>query len=141
MNKILVGIDADNEKSGIAIWCPSAKAFLEMATYSLFELFVKLGDLHSRFDMFVYLEDANQIKAVWHRGGKGAGKNVGKNMAIAKQIRIYMDAHRIPYQLLKPAGYSKYDHSTFCKITGHPLASPTNSEKRAAAMMVYGRTK
>lgn len=140
--RLLIGLDADVEKSGMAVWDPNAKVFVQLSDYSLFELFVKLNDLHQRFELMVYLEDANLIRAVWHKkGGIGAAKNVGKNMAIAKQIRVFMDSHHIQYQLLKPAGYSKYDHRTFCSITGWPAKERTNPEKRAAAMMVFGRTK
>lgn len=139
MDKLLIGLDADVDRSGLAIWNPVAKSFVQLSDYSLFELFVKLGDLHQRFELMVYLEDANLIKAVWHKGGRGAAKNVGKNMAIAKQIRVFMDAQKIPYRLLKPNGYSKYDHQAFCKLTGWPVSEKTNPEKRAAAMMVFGR--
>jgi len=141
MDKLLIGIDADVDKSGFSVWDPKAKEFVQLSDYSLFELFVKLNDLHQRFELMVYLEDASLSKGMWHRGGIGAAKNVGKNMAIAKQIRVFMDANHISYQLLKPNGYSRYDHRTFCRITGWPLQERTNSEKRAAAMMVFGRTK
>lgn len=137
--RLLIGLDADVEKSGMAVWDPNAKVFVQLSDYSLFELFVKLNDLRERFDIFVYLEDAALSKGMWHRGGIGAAKNVGKNMAIAKQIRVFMDAHKIPYRLLKPNGYSKYDHRTFCNITGWPAKLRTNNEKRAAGMMVFGR--
>lgn len=141
MDKLLIGIDADVDKSGFSVWDPKSKAFVQLSDYSLFELFVKLNDLHQRFELTVYLEDASLAKGMWHKGGIGAAKNVGKNMAIARQIQVFMDEHKIPYRLLKPNGYSKYDHRTFCKITGWPVNEKTNPEKRAAGMMVFGRTK
>lgn len=138
MDKLLIGIDPDVNKSGYAVWSPENKSFLGLWDYSLFDIFVKLQYMRDVYDIFVYLEDGRLAKGVWHKHG---AKNVGKNMAIAQQIHTFMDAHHIPYLLLRPAGYSKYDHKTFCNITGWPIKERTNSEKRAAAMMVFGRTK
>lgn len=142
MKKLLIGIDADNDRSGYAVWDPSERGFVHLSDYRLYDIFVKLNELNQRFDIFVYLEDANLIKAIWHKkGGIGAARNVGKNMAIADQLRIFMEDNNINFTLLKPSGYSKYDHKSFCKITGWPEKIRTNPEKRAAGMMVYGRRK
>lgn len=141
ITKVLVGIDPDVNRSGVAVWCPESQKFLEITDCRLFELFVKLGDLHERHDIFVYLEAGHMVKQYWQKKGHGVAKAVGANNEIGRQIQVFMDANHIPYQLLKPAGYSNYDHAKFCMITGWPKQVRTNNEKRAAAMMVYGRKK
>lgn len=141
MDKLLIGIDPDVQKSGFALWSPEHQTFLGLHDYSLFELFVKLQELHASHNLFVYLEAGHLVKRFWQKKGHGVAKSVGANNEIGRQIQVFMEANHIPYVLLKPNGYSKYDHRTFCNITGWPVKEKTNSEKRAAAMMVFGRTK
>lgn len=138
-SKILVGIDPDVVKSGVALLDTYSQSFLALSDYRLFELFVKLGEWHEKYDIFVYLEAGHMVKQYWQKKGHGVAKSVGANNEIGRQIQVFMDENHIPYQLLKPSGYSNYDHETFCNITGWPKSSRTNPEKRAAGMMVYGK--
>lgn len=138
---ILIGIDPDVHRSGLAIWSVGDQKFLELSDYPLFDLLIRLRDLHEAHSVMVYLEAGHKVKQFWQKKGHGVAKSVGANNEIGRQIEVFMNAGHIPYKLLKPAGYSKYDHKSFCKITGWPEKIRTNPEKRAAGMMVYGRRK
>lgn len=139
MDKLLIGLDPGTSKSGLAVYSPEHKVLLSLACYSLFEIFVKLSELHQSHEIMVYLESPAMAKAVWHRGGQGAARRVGMNQGVSKQIQIFMDANHIPYRLLKPNGYSQWTHERFCKVTGWDKKNPTNKDSRAAGIMVFGR--
>lgn len=136
---ILIGIDPDVQKSGFAVWGTNDQKFIELSDYPLFELMCRLKEMNEATQIFVYLEAGHKLKQFWQKKGHGVAKAVGANNEIGRQIEVFLNATHIPYRLLKPAGYSNYDHKAFCRITGWPEKIRTNPEKRAAGMMVFGR--
>lgn len=138
MERLLVGCDPDVDRSGFALWYPERKA-LELQQYKLFGLMVQLSALNARYDLTVYLEAGHKVKQFWHRKSVKIAKEVGRNSEVGSQIETYMIDAGIRHVLIPPAGYSNYDHATFCKITGWNPKVRTNPETRAAGMMVYGR--
>lgn len=138
MKKLHIGIDPDLHKSGYALWWPEERK-MELFDYTMYELMCELLYQHRSHDVTVYLEAGHTVKKHWHKKSVGTANNVGKNHAVGQIIEAFLKAEKIPYMLLKPAGYSNYDHGTFCKITGWPVKVKTNPEKRAAGMMVFGR--
>lgn len=141
MDKLLIGIDPGTTKSGFAVYSPEHKTIISLSCYMMFELFVKLNEMNCSHEIFVYLEDPALDRRTWHGGGKGSARDVGMNQGVSRQIQIFMDAHHIPYMLLRPNGYSQWTHERFCKVTGWDKGKPTNKDNRAAGIMVFGRTK
>lgn len=137
MKPFYIGIDPDCDKSGIAVWHDNE--FVSLSTMDLFDLCdTLLKYYHLQHNVIVRLEAGWLISGTWHKGGNGQAKRVGANHEIGRQIEKYCVKHNIPYQLVKPKGYSSYTHETFCAVTGWPKNKKTNPETRVAAMMVYG---
>lgn len=142
-----IGIDPDVHASGVAIWQTSVKQFTELSCEDLFDICLTLSSMHAEYSIVVRLEagwllNKSNFSDRNVNGTRGANeriaKNVGANHEIGRQIEKYCIKHGIPYQLVKPLGYSSYDHKTFCAYTKWPLTTRTNSETRVAGMLVYG---
>jgi hypothetical protein len=134
-----IGIDPDVSKSGLAVWDTKNKCFEDLCCEDMPDLCNSLSALHEAYSIVVRLEAgwlANGLN--WHRGGLGSANAVGRNHEIGRQIEKYCIKQSIPYQLVKPLGYSSYKHQTFCAITKWPLTQRTNSETRVAGMLVFG---
>lgn len=146
-HKIYIGIDPDVDKSGFAIWDANDKRFEEICLETLPEVFIRLVKLSNEHSVMVRLEagwllSKSNFSTRNVYGSRGANeriaKNVGANHEIGKQIEKFCVAYNVPYELVKPLGYSAYDHEHFCSLTRWPLNVRTNSEKRVAGMLVYG---
>lgn len=95
--------------------------------------------MHNEYTVMVRLEAGWLAKGMnWHKGGYGSANKVGRNHEIGRQIEKHCIKHHIRYELVKPLGYSSYDHRMFCAYTKWPITSRTNSETRVAGMLVYG---
>lgn len=142
-----IGIDPDVDRSGFALWDKAKKKLVALSTEDLFDLTALLQAYNSANRIMVRLEagwliaksnfsDRNIL------GSRGANeriaKNVGANHEIGRQIEKYCKKNNIPYELVKPLGYSDYKHDTFCAYTGWSGTKRTNSEERVAGMLVYG---
>ncbi|MBB6236505.1 hypothetical protein HDC90_001117 [Pedobacter sp. AK013] len=138
MTDIFIGIDPDVDKSGMAVW--DKQTYQELCCLSLWDMFTALSAYHASYSVLVRLEAGWKAKGLnWHtKGGNGAANDVGRNHEIGRQIEKYCIANNIPYVLVLPQGYSSYNHTKFCAITGWPSSSRTNSETRVAGMMVFG---
>lgn len=134
-----IGIDPDVKASGLAIWDTSVKHFTELSCEDLPDLCLTLTSMHAEYTVMVRLEAGWLSKGMnWHKGGYGSANKVGRNHEIGRQIEKYCIKHSIPYQLVKPLGYSSYDHKKFCMYTNWPITIRTNPETRVAGMLVYG---
>lgn len=137
MIKCFIGIDPDVQKSGFAVWYK--KQFLELDCYDLPDLFEQLKYYNDQYQVKVRLEAGWLAKGLnWHNGGLGSANAVGRNHEIGRQIEKYCIKEKIPYELVKPLGYSKYTHDQFCKYTGWSKKTKTNPETRVAGLLVYG---
>jgi hypothetical protein len=137
--KIIIGVDPDLHKSGIAIM--KFGKFVEITTLPIWKLFDCLLfensiSESSNGDIIVFLEYPDNTNT-YHAGGKGAALNVGKNQAIAIIIKEFLDEVGIKYKLLKPSGYSNFfkDEKFFKQQT--KWEGRTNNDARSAAAMVW----
>lgn len=133
----IIGIDPDLHKSGVAIYEPKGKKLIECTSMYMWDLFDTIL-VQSQFKTLFRLEFPNTTNT-WHKGGKGASLNVGKNQAVAIIIKEFLDAHRCNYELLSPTGYSILfnDENVFKNTTG--FKKKTNKDARAAAAMIWFR--
>jgi len=139
---ILVGIDPDVDKSGVAVWRPHDKCYAlkTLKFFALFEYLVK----QKQNIRLVVIEAGWQNKSVWHgASGKGAsvaariGKSVGCNHETGRKIVEMCEYLKLHYDLVRPIK-QKYAKKEFVKITG--IEERTNQEQRDAMMLVFGRT-
>ncbi|NNP68943.1 hypothetical protein [Acinetobacter sp. Ac_5812] len=138
-DQIIIGIDPDLEKSGVAVrWADALslnnftfielKDFLEGKQPVIKKAVVEAGWLNQKAN-FHY--QPNQKKAV----GENIAKKVGENHATGKLIVQLIESMGIPVQLIKPTR-SKLNSKDFNRITG--WMKPSNQEQRDAAMLVWG---
>ncbi|MDR1122042.1 MAG: hypothetical protein LBM08_14145 [Dysgonamonadaceae bacterium] len=138
---LIIGIDPDLERSGVAIWIASGKIF-DLRNLSFWQLFdfmrahadrirvvrVEAGWLNKKSN---FHSRAGQTKTE----GEAIARNVGENHAIAKiicQMCVYL---QLQYEEVQQKAH-KLDRDTFRVITGYK--GRTNQETRDAAMLVYG---
>lgn len=137
---IIIGIDPDIEKNGVAI-CENGKLtqLLNLTFVEVIELVMEHQDNIKK----VVIEAGWLIKkSNWHMSGRKMtveareriAKNVGENHATGKHLASFIDSLGIKIQLLNPQGKKKADE--FERITG--WTGRSNPETRDAGMLVYG---
>jgi hypothetical protein len=133
----IVGIDPDTNQSGLAIYVRATGELrlYELGLFEIYDLFSKCREEEETF--FVRLEAGHTVKSTWHKGGNGMAKRVGANHEIGRQLEKLLKKLDIPYELVKPCGFSDYSHQMFCQITKWPLSAKTNPEKRVAGLLCY----
>jgi len=141
MSKILIGIDPDVYKSGVAILKDNK---LKLQNLTFFELFEMLKFYKEReIKPMIYVECGYLNKSNWHKKiGKSAslntkiGERTGANFETAKKI-VEMCAYLgLPYFQIKPTR-KKSDSALFKQATG--LNIRTNQEQRDAYFLIHGR--
>ena len=135
--KLIIGIDPDLDKSGVAIW--ASDKTLKLECLNLPELVGFFTANKNEIEKVVIEAGWLIKKSNWHGGAKlgiaeKKAKNVGENHATGKHIECFARAIGLNVQLLKPQG--KKTHDEFVRITGYE--GRTNPEKRDAGMLVYG---
>ncbi|MCH7309205.1 hypothetical protein MMO38_13850 [Acinetobacter sp. NIPH 1852] len=139
MGDLIIGIDPDLDKSGVAL-----KGSQGLALYNL--TFVELKNLIEKEYAVIkkVVVEAGWLneKANFHyrpkqtkSAGERIAKNVGENHATGKLITQLIESMGIPVQLVKPTR-SKLSSDDFKRITGWPQRS--NQEQRDAAMLIWG---
>ncbi|TVT77643.1 hypothetical protein [Acinetobacter colistiniresistens] len=138
-DQIIIGIDPDLEKSGVAIrWADALslnnltfvelKDLIEREKSAIKKVVVEAGWLNGKAN---YHYRPNQTKTE----GERIAKNVGENHATGKLIVQLIESMGVPVQQLKPTR-SKLNAKDFNRITGWEKRS--NQEQRDAAMLVWG---
>lgn len=136
--KIIIGIDPDLEKSGVAIYREDKS--LELMCLSFFDV-LKVFDEHGPNIQKVVIEagwlnrKSNFHCAKNQQIGERIAKNVGENHAVGKLLIEACAIRLIETQLLRPTD-TKKNAEEFARITGYQ--GSTNPEKRDAGMLVYG---
>ncbi len=141
MSKILIGIDPDVDKSGVAIM-ESGKLTLKNLT--MFELFDELTFIKSLdVNVKIYIEAGWLNKTNWHTSGKmniatvaQIGARTGANHETGRKIAEMCEYLKIDYELVRPT-QSKVKASFFKQLTKYQ--GRTNQEQRDAAMLIWGR--
>lgn len=106
MEKFVIGIDADSDKSGVAVVNKELKT-VHVQTLSFFDLFDFLKD--NKADIKVVKIECGYLnaKSSWHGAKSQAyasriGKNVGQNIQTARLIVLMCEYLQIPYLERKP---------------------------------------
>ena len=140
---ILIGIDPDVDKSGVAL---KINDHIEVFNLSFFELFEFLIEKRDRVkktseDIVVVVEAGWLNKSNWHKKKNGSaainaeiGKRTGANHETGKKIVEMIKFLKLPYQTIKPRT-SKINSSFFKRITG---INRSNQEQRDAYMLIHG---
>ena len=150
MSKILIGIDPDVDKSGVAYIGMSKKIVLgNMRFFELFDSISyeqsELKRLFSQHDVQikVYIEAGWLNKPNWHTSGKmniatvaQIGARTGANHEVGRKIAEMCEYLKIDYELVRPT-QSKVDAVYFKQLTKYQ--GRTNQEQRDAAMLIWGR--
>jgi hypothetical protein len=138
--KIIIGIDPDTDKSGVAALLIGTKQ-LELETMKFFDLFKYLA-LHKDNIKEVVVEAGwLNKKSNFHinprqtkEAGERISKNVGANHETGRKIVEMCDFIKIPFRLYVPRS-AKTTPEYFEKLTG---IKTRNQEKIDAAMLVLG---
>lgn len=142
-----IGIDADIDKSGVAVWNPQTQSFDRLECLTFWQLYDYLcSNYHpvsGSLTAFVRLEAGWLNKSNWHvRPNQSQhlaakiGQGTGQNHATGKHIEQMLKHIGIPYELIQPKRSKVTDAAYFNKLTG--ITTRTNQEKRDAAMLVFG---
>lgn len=141
MSKILIGIDPDVDKSGVAFLNGNQLELYNKTFFQLLDYFKTMKEQHPGIE--VYVECGFLNKSNWHKSsGKSAafnakiGEHTGANFETAKKIVEMCEYLEIKYHKIQPRR-SKIDNDYFKKITGY--TGRTNQEQRDAFMLIYGR--
>ena len=138
---MLIGIDPDVDKSGIAFINGTTLTLENLTFFELFDMlkFYKEKEVKP----VVYVECGFLNKSNWHKNsGKSAafnakiGEYTGANFETAKKICEMCDYLNIPHIKIKPT-QSKTSSDYFKKLTGAKFK--TNQEQRDAYMLIHGR--
>lgn len=143
---LLVGIDPDCSRSGIAIKHLVSR-HITLSTASFFELFDFLKE-HGDSIQLVRIEAAWLIeKSNWHAPNASAsvssrvGKNVGANHETGRKIAEMCEYLKVNHQLIRPlrkqwkGPNGKITHNEWVMITKTELKS-SNQEERDAGLLV-----
>lgn len=140
-NKILIGIDPDVEKSGVAFKTKSEIRLSNMYFFELFEALANIRKENEKEFITVYIECGFLNKGNWHKtNGSNSvnaqiGQRTGANHQISKlliQMCEYLD---LEYVQVKPTR-SKVNAEFFKQIT--KIDKRTNQEQRDALMLIWG---
>lgn len=139
---VLLGIDP-GKHTGIAVWDCKEQEFLDISEkdfWSTYEHGKKLKA--SGRKIVAYVEDPSGNSPVWHGNEKPQAvrakiaQRVGRNKQEAELLMEGLRRAGIPVRPIVPK-QQKWDAKTFKNITGYE--GQTNSHKRDAARMVFGR--
>jgi len=141
MKKILIGIDPDTEKSGVAFLQGDQ---LKLQNLTFFELFDMLKFYKEKeVKPTVYVECGFLNKSNWHKKNAYSaamnskiGERTGANFETAKKIVEMCIYLKLPYEQVRPSK-SKTSNEYFKSITG--IQTRTNQETRDAFMLIWGR--
>lgn len=136
---MIIGIDPDLIKSGVAIWHKDTKQ-LEMTTLSFVDT-LKFIRLNAQVIKKVFVEAGwlNE-KSSWHAADNmkvaaSIGKKVGENHATGKLLIECIKAEGVEVVAVRPTT-TKLNAVQFEKLTKYK--GRTNQEVRDAAMLVWG---
>lgn len=144
---ILLAIDPDLRKSGVASYCTEINELITVESLPLWEVFAFIEHIKKYVDdNHLVLIEKSSSNNTWHKGGRGASVNVGKNKAIAELLIDFCKAKSVNFRCIEPSGYSSYytvkigGKDVFLKEqfqSDHRWYTPTNKDSRAAVGMIY----
>ena len=136
----IIAIDPDLHKSGFSQYDTITRTMDEISSFDMFEIMSRIARLvfEGKLEK-VLIEDANLIRGSFH--GSHARENVGKNKGVATILINFCQTRNIPFEPLKPNGYSKTfnDISIFKSVS--KWTKQTNKDARASFAMIYRHYK
>lgn len=141
MKKVIIGIDPDSSKFGIAIY--RNVSLTELHNMNIIELYEHITTMMKFDEIEIHLEDVKRSKAVWHAQGmnKSVAAMAAQKVGMCKQsqtcIEQLADRLKIPVILHRVSSQWKKgnDKKMFERITGWQGRS--NEETRSAAWFGY----
>ena len=141
MSNVIIGIDPDSSRYGIAIYRDGN--LTELLNMNIIELYEHITQLMKKDDIHIHLEDVKRSKAVWHAQGmnKSVAAMASQKVGMCKQsqtaieqmaehLKIQVTLHRVSGSWKKGN-----DKELFKRITGWQGRS--NEETRSAAWFGY----
>lgn len=127
--KYIIGCDPDSNKSGIALYENGKLVDLEcLPLVKIYQSFEKLKGI----DAELHIENIHGQKGVWHKGGNGAARKVGRCEQV--QIEIERIAEHFGIKVIRhkvsSAWKSQEGKAQFENITGWTASS--NEDSRSA---------
>lgn len=136
--RIIIGIDPDVDKSGVAI---NIDGKIELTTLTFFAL-LELLKKHKDENIFVIVEGGWLNKSNWHKKEKGSaalnakiGSHTGANHETGRKIVEMLDYLSIKHRVVRPSR-RKLAAEEFKKLTKYRYS--TNQEKRDSYMLIFG---
>lgn len=138
---ILIGIDPDTDKSGVAYKNGDELELMNLKFFDLLEFFEKVQREKNRLEKLLVVVEAGWLnKSNWHTQKKGSaalnakiGNNTGRNHETAKKIVEMLEYLGIQYKTVRPTT-AKINSKLFCNITG---VKKSNQEVRDATMLIW----
>lgn len=134
---MIVAIDPDVDASGV---CELRDGYMLLFNLPLWGLFEYIKSESKYNDDLIVLVEQSKSTSTWHKGGKGAARQVGRNYEISNQIVKFCEAHGIKYKTIEPQGYSSVTHENFNRIVKQNFKR-TNAETRVAGLIAYNYKK
>jgi len=142
MSRILIGIDPDITKSGVALINGDKKELYNLNFFELFDFFNQvLLQKGASEEILIVIEAGWLNGGNWHTKNKGSaalnakiGNNTGRNHETGRKIVEMCEYLEIPFKLLKPTT-SKLKAKIFKSIT--KIEGRTNQETRDAMMLIF----
>ena len=149
MKKLLIGIDPDVKKNGVAYLqkkTPFNEQMFNVEALTFFELFDMFNEKKKEFDIEVYIEAGWKIKkSNFHSKpnqkkevGEKIAKYVGRNHETGLKIIEMCEYLSIPYTPLKPQN-DYPDQEYFFKLTKVMVKGEFKQEMIDAGMQIWGR--
>lgn len=138
--KLLIGIDPDVDKSGVAF---KHGKLIELSNLTFFQLFDFLNSYTDKEEKpIIYIECGYLNQSNWHKKANASaslnskiGERTGANFEVAKKIIEMCEYLSLEHVKIKPTR-SKVNADFFKQITG--IDKGTNQEQRDAYMLVHG---
>lgn len=140
-DKLVLGIDPDSAKHGVAIY--SNSRLIELCKFNLMELHDFINTYKQLSNISVTMENVLKNKFIYRRNTKDSlaanakvGISVGRCQQAQMELMRLFDYHKIPYQLIAPSsGNWAKDKKQFQAITGWEKQS--NEDTRSAAFFGF----
>ena len=142
MSRILIGIDPDITKSGVALINGDKKELYNLNFFELFDFFNQVLSQKGKSEEILIVIEAGWLNGGnWHTKNKGSaalnakiGNNTGRNHETGRKIVEMCEYLEIPFKLLRPTT-SKLKAKIFKSIT--KIEGRTNQETRDAMMLIF----
>lgn len=147
MVRLIIGIDPDVEKNGVATVDKQINE-MQVSTLAFPQLIEYLKDKSKDYTILVLIEAGWLNHSNWHLSPKitvqkaaQIGNATGRNHETGRKIAEMCEYYKIPYKLIKPLKKiwrgtdGKISAAEFCRITG--CSSRTNQEMRDAGLIAW----